>query len=445
MKIFVYNSLNDRLEQFVPLKENEVSIYICGPTVYNDPHLGNIRPVVVFDVLRRLFLFLGYEVTFVSNYTDIDDKIINQAQLEKTSESEISKRYIKEFEKVVDHIHALRPDISPKVTNYISEIITYIEYLIQKEAAYVVDGDVFFRVKSIQNYGELSNINVDDLISGARIEENLKKESPLDFILWKETKEGLAWDSPWSKGRPGWHTECCVMINSLFNDGRIDIHGGGFDLKFPHHENEIAQSKAHSDHKIANYWMHNGYITFGDTKMSKSLGNVVLAKDMLETYGGNTVRLLLLNAHYRAPLSLTDKVIQTAQIEWQKIQNTLNKLAVELQLNKIDLEENLNVEINEFIKALANDLNTPNALTHLYSLLKNINNTLRIKEKKYDQLKQLFFKLKEMFYVLGFAFDYPVLSKEDKEMYALYLQYKEEKNFVKSDELREVLIKKNIL
>ena len=340
MDVKLFNSLTNKLEIFVPLRMGEVSIYVCGPTVYNDAHIGNMRPVVVFDVLRRLFEYLGYRVVFVSNYTDVDDKIINRAIDEKTTEKDISTRYINEFKKIVAGINSLNPTISPRVTEHIPEIINYIENLIDKGAAYVIDGDVYFRINSISNYGELSNINIDDLISGSRVEENSKKESPLDFVLWKKTEVGINWDSRWSKGRPGWHTECCVMINSLFPDGRIDIHGGGFDLKFPHHENEIAQSKAHNHNAIATYWMHNGFINFGEDKMSKSLGNVILAKDAINKYGGSVIRLLLLATYYRAPLSLTDEVVETAQSEHSKIENTIRQLAVSLQLNNIALETN---------------------------------------------------------------------------------------------------------
>lgn len=445
MKVLLHNSLSNQREVFKPLKENEVSIYICGPTVYNDPHLGNIRPVVVFDVLKRLFQYLNYKVTFVSNYTDIDDKIIQQANLKKVTEEEITKYYIEAFKKVVEQINSYQPDISPRVTNYIPEIINYIGDLLKKDAAYEVTGDVFFRVSNIKNYGQLSNINVDDLLSGARIEENVKKESPLDFILWKKTNEGLNWDSPWSKGRPGWHTECCVIINSLFEDGKIDIHGGGFDLKFPHHENEIAQSKAHSGHLIANYWLHNGYITFDQTKMSKSLGNVILAKDLLEQYGGNVVRLLLLSTHYRAPLNITEEVIKTVQIEWQKIQNTLNQLSVILQMNNVSLDSNSNVDINDFVKEVADDLNTPNALTKLYAHLKIINTTLRQATFNKEDLLNYFSILKVMFEILGFSFKYPLLNEDDKNLYNEYLKLKSEKNFVESDRIRQILMEKNIL
>jgi len=445
MDVKLFNSLTNKLEIFVPLRMGEVSIYVCGPTVYNDAHIGNIRPVVVFDVLRRLFEYLGYRVVFVSNYTDVDDKIINRAIDEKTTEKDISTRYINEFKKIVAGINSLNPTISPRVTEHIPEIINYIENLIDKGAAYVIDGDVYFRINSISNYGELSNINIDDLISGSRVEENSKKESPLDFVLWKKTEVGINWDSRWSKGRPGWHTECCVMINSLFPDGRIDIHGGGFDLKFPHHENEIAQSKAHNHNAIATYWMHNGFINFGEDKMSKSLGNVILAKDAINKYGGSVIRLLLLATYYRAPLSLTDEVVETAQSEHSKIENTIRQLAVSLQLNNIALETNKKPDIGVFLSHLCDDLNTPNALTELFAIIKKANSALRQKQIDYSILKAFYLQLRDMLNILGIDIRIPLLSEDDKRLYADYLISKGDKNFAESDRLRQILIGKGIL
>ena len=255
MELKIYNSLTNKIELFKPMKEKEVSLYVCGPTVYNYVHIGNMRPVVVFDTLRRLLIYLGYKVKFVSNYTDVDDKIINRALELNIPENELTEFYIKAFEDDLEHINAMKPDITPRVTEYMPQIIKFIENLVELKAAYVIDGDVYFRVEKVKNYGQLSNAKIADLLVGARIEENSKKESPLDFTLWKHTDVGISWNSPWSKGRPGWHTECVVMINSLFENGHIDIHGGGFDLKFPHHENEIAQSQACNCHSIANYWM----------------------------------------------------------------------------------------------------------------------------------------------------------------------------------------------
>lgn len=445
MDIKIFNSLTDRIETFVPLKPNEVSMYVCGPTVYGDPHIGNLRPVVVFDVLRRLLIFFGYKVTFVSNYTDVDDKIINRAIAEKKSEEEISSHYIKAFNKVSSAVNALAPDVAPRVTEHISDIIRYIEELVAKEAAYVVDGDVYFRVSSIARYGELSNINIDDLISGARIEENSKKESPLDFVLWKKTTLGINWESRWSKGRPGWHTECCVMINSLFPEGKIDIHGGGFDLKFPHHENEIAQSKAHNGNSIATYWMHNGFINFGEDKMSKSLGNVVLAKDIIDKFGGNLVRLVLLGTYYRSPLTFSFEAMETAKTELEKIENSYCQLAVALQLKNIPLTNGPKPDVKTFLECLANDLNTPNAISELFAIIKKANAALRQKEGDYSLLQKLFSDLSAMFDVLGLKIEFPVLSDDDKKMHAEYLSQKAAKNFAESDRLRQILMGKHIL
>ncbi|MFA7110263.1 MAG: cysteine--tRNA ligase [Bacilli bacterium] len=445
MEVRIFNSLTDRIETFVPLKPREVSIYVCGPTVYSDPHIGNLRPVVVFDVLRRMFISLGYKVTFVSNFTDVDDKIINRAISEKKSEEEISNHYIQAFRNVAKAVHSLNPDVAPRVTEFIPDIIRYIEELIDKKAAYAVDGDVYFRVSSITNYGELSNINIDDLISGARIEENSKKESPLDFVLWKKTTIGINWESRWSRGRPGWHTECCVMINSLFPDGKIDIHGGGFDLKFPHHENEIAQSKAHNNNSIANYWMHNGFINFGEDKMSKSLGNVILAKDIIEKYNGNLIRLVLLGTYYRSPLTFTFEVMETAKIELEKIENSYRQLAVSLQLANFDLSEEQETDIPQFMEHLANDLNTPNAITELFAIIKKANGALRQSSLDYLVLRKLFSSIGAMLNILGILIDYPRLSKEDKHMYAEYLKYKNDKNYAESDRLRKILMAKHIL
>ena len=370
MKITFYNSLTNSLEEFKTVKPNEVSMYVCGPTVYNYPHIGNMRPVVVFDTLRRFLRYVGYKVTYVSNFTDVDDKIIKAAQKEGKTEKELTEFYIQEFLRVTKALGSEKPDITPKVTEYIQKIIAYIDNLVKIGAAYVVDGDVYFRVPLIKDYGSLSGINPDDLVVGARIEENSKKESPLDFALWKTTDEGIKWDSPWGKGRPGWHTECCVMIDTIFPNQEIDIHGGGYDLKFPHHENEIAQTEATHHHKIAHYWMHNGFINFGNEKMSKSLGNVVYAKDMIEKYGGAVTRLVILNAHYRQPVNYTDETVNAAIQEVNKMQMAYKQMALQLQVNNINLDEGKPVYIEKFVESLADDLNTANALAELYNLIK---------------------------------------------------------------------------
>ena len=445
MKITFYNSLTNSLEEFKPLKDGQVSMYVCGPTVYNYPHIGNMRPVVVFDTLRRFLSYVGYKVTYVSNFTDVDDKIIKAAQNEGKSEKELTEFYINEFLKVTRAIGSEKPTITPKVTEYIQKIIAYVAKLVELGAAYVVDGDVYFRVSKIKDYGALSGINTDDLIAGARVEENTKKESPLDFALWKTTDVGIKWDSPWGQGRPGWHTECCVMIDTIFPEHFIDIHGGGYDLKFPHHENEIAQAEAMHGNKIARYWMHNAFINFGNEKMSKSLGNVVYAKDMIDKYGGAVTRLVILNAHYRQPVNFTDETVNAAIQEINKMSMAYKQMALQLQANNIKIEEGKPVFIEKFVEALADDLNTANALAELYNLIKESNQTIRTREIDFAKLNNQFKTLTDMFFVLGLNIEYVKMGVEDKDLYNQYLAAKQEKNFAKSDEIRQILIQKGIM
>ena len=445
MALKFYNSLSNSLEDFKTLEDKKVSMYVCGPTVYNYPHIGNMRPVVVFDTLRRFLTYIGYDVTYVSNYTDVDDKIIKAAKQEGKSEKELTDFYIKEFEKTVKGIGSQIPSITPRVTEYIDKIIAYIDNLVKIGAAYEKDGDVYFRVEKIKDYGALSGINVEDLRVGARVEENSQKESPLDFALWKKTDEGIKWDSPWGKGRPGWHTECCVMIDTIFPRHYIDIHGGGYDLKFPHHENEIAQSEATHGNKIAHYWMHNAFINFGNEKMSKSLGNVVYAKDMIAQYGGPVTRLVILNAHYRQPVNFTDETVKEAEQVILRMQMAYKQAALKLQSNNIDLNEGKPLFINKFLEALANDLNTSNALAELYNILKDINQHIRSKETDFVLLNNLFKTLTDMFYVLGLDINYVKFDDEISSLYKEYLLSKENKDFAKSDEIRKILIEKGVM
>ena len=445
MEIKLYNSLTNKIEEFHPLKEGEVSMYVCGPTVYNYPHIGNMRPVVVFDTLRRFLTYIGYNVTYVSNFTDVDDKIINEAIKQNKSEKELTEFYINEFKKTTKAIGSQIPSITPKVTEYIPDIINYIDNLVKIGAAYVVDGDVYFRVPKIKDYGALSGINVDDLQVGARIEENSQKESPLDFALWKKTDKGINWPSPWGNGRPGWHTECTVMIDKIFPSHYIDIHGGGYDLKFPHHENEIAQSEATHGNKIAKLWMHNAFINFGNEKMSKSLGNVVYAKDLIAQVGGAVTRLVILSAHYRQPVNFTEETVNAAVSEIQKMKMVNKQMALKLQASDIDLDSGKPTYINEFLNALADDLNTANALTELYNVIKLANQEIRVREFDKEKLLNLFKSINDMFYVLGLDIGYVKMNESDKKLYQNYLKSKENKEFELSDKLRQELIEKGIM
>lgn len=445
--VMIYNSLGNKLEEFHPIREGKVSFYVCGPTVYNSPHIGNMRPVIVFDAWRRLFMKLGYDVTFVSNYTDVDDKIINRAKALGISEKELTESVIEEFRGLVDAVGSLQPDITPKPTVYMEQMIKYIDDLVENGCAYESAGDVYFKVDSVEGYGDLSGNTPESLNSGARIEVNSQKQSPLDFALWKKTDEGIKWNTPWSAGRPGWHTECCVMIASIFADqgGLIDIHGGGFDLKFPHHENEMAQSRAHNHNKLANYWIHNGFINIDNEKMSKSLGNVLLAKDVVAKFGGMPFRLMVLNTHYRAPLSFTEETIAEAEKNYQKITMAYKSLAVKLQLEGIGLEPKSVEGVDAFFDELCSDLNTPNAISVLYAEIKNANTLLRARPLNLDELKASFDRLTLYLDTLGITAPYPVIDEEGKALYGEYLDAKARKDFARSDELRASLIEKGIL
>ena len=358
----LFNTLTNKKEEFKPIEEGKVSIYICGPTVYNHAHIGNARPMIVFDVLRRTFEYLGNDVTFVSNYTDVDDKIIKAAKAEGITEKELTDKYIKAYEDVRAGLNIEDPTYKPRVTETMPEIIDFIQALIDKGYAYEVDGDVYFRVTKVKEYGMLSGIKVEDLIAGASdrtlSEDDKKKESTTDFALWKKTNEGIQFDTPWSKGRPGWHTECVVMINKLFKDGKIDSHGGGQDLKFPHHENEIAQSMAYNGHPIANYWMHNQMINIDGEKMSKSLGNVLWAKDLIVEFGCNVFKWLMLSTHYRNPLNMTDDVIAGVRKEVSKVENATKNASLYLQVNHVLAHDYKKGTVDAMVNALEDDLNT---------------------------------------------------------------------------------------
>ena len=443
MNIRFYNSLTNKVEEFKPIKEKEVSIYVCGPTVYNDPHIGNMRPVVFFDTFRKFLEEVGYQVKYVSNYTDVDDKIIKKAIEEKKSEKEITTFFINEYEKCLSALNVAKAYENPKVTEYMPSIISYINGLVEKGAAYVNDGEVFFDVTKDKKYGELSKINVEDLISGARVEQNSKKENPLDFLLWKNTNEGIKWESPWCLGRPGWHTECCVMIDTIFK-GMIDIHGGGIDLKFPHHENEIAQAEAMHENHIANYWLHTAMMDIKGEKMSKSLGNVILAKDAIKEYGADTIRLLLLNCDYRSVINFSDETIKDASSIVQKLSMVYKQLNLLLNVEKVELN-GVSEKIKPFLDSLANDINLPNAVTNLLDVIKEANIELRKKEKNIDLLKEDFYALTKMSYILGLHFAPLKLNDTDLNLYQNYLDAKSQRDFERSDILRKELIEKGIL
>lgn len=443
----VFNTLTNKKEEFIPIREGEVSIYVCGPTVYNHAHIGNSRPMIVFDVLRRTFEYLGYKVTFVSNFTDVDDKIIKAAKEEGITEKELTDKYIKAYEDIRRGLNLLFPTYAPRVTETMEPIIQFIQNLVDTGYAYEVDGDVYFRVPKIKEYGMLSGIKIEDLIAGAseRVDENDKKESSTDFALWKKTDEGIQFESPWSKGRPGWHTECVVMINDIFDEGRIDIHGGGQDLKFPHHENEIAQSMACHHHPIANVWMHNQMINIDNQKMSKSLGNVLWAKDLLKELGCNVYKWLMLSTHYRNPLNFTDEVLKNVKKEVVKVENILKQASLYLQVHHCLGDDYCKESVDQMVEALSDDLNTSLALTQILGQVKVLNQLMRTKDKDNEQISKGYQTLIHMLDTMGFIHDTKVLDDDEINLYNQWMEEKSKKNFEKADELRTQLQDKGII
>ena len=437
MEIKLYNSLSKKLEVFVPLKDNIVTMYVCGPTVYNHMHIGNGRPVVFFDSVRRYFEALGYTVLYVSNFTDIDDKIIKKAKEENVTEDVISNKYIEAYLDLVKKLNCKPNYLNPKVTECMDDIVTFIEKLVDKNHAYTKGNDTFFRVKSVDNYGQLSGQKTDDLNHGSRIDVDSLKEDPSDFILWKKTSdEGIKWHSCLGDGRPGWHTECVVMIDKIFG-GMIDIHGGGNDLKFPHHENEIAQSVALHNHPIAKYWLHNARVDLNGEKMSKSLGNVIWLKDLVNEYGANAYRLMILSSGYRQSIGYSNELIIKFQKEWEKIERVFVSLYRKLELaSAFNLGNVLEEKLTNFYQSISNDFNFANGITSIYEINKEINKELRA-NSDLTTLDSLYQTLSKMLDVLGLVVDIKPLSDSEKELVNKWIQARAEKNFELADTLRQ--------
>lgn len=434
----IYNSLTDKLEEFKPIEKGKIKMYVCGPTVYNYVHIGNMRPAITFDMVYNYFKYLGYDVKYASNFTDVNPKIINAAKELGITEREVADKFIEAYLNDLKSFNCGEIDYRPRVINHMEDIYNFITKLIEKDMAYVVDGDVYFRVSKVKDYGMLSNQDIEELRSGARVEVDEKKESPLDFALWRRTEDGEQFKSPWGMGIPGWHTECVVMINSIFGS-KIDIHGGGVDLKFPHHENEIAQSVALNDNYLANYWMHNGHINLDGEKMSKSLGNFILAKDFIKEHDANTVKLALFKTHYRLPLNFTDEVFKEAQVLDEKIYNALKQANLVIQVNSLNVGEiKEDKKINEIMDE---DFNTPNLITYLIDLIKDLNVALR----NNSNIEEIYDKIMLVNQILGLKYDLYVMSEEDKELYSKWLDYRKNKDFNKADELRTILAERNIL
>lgn len=436
----IYNSLTDKIEEFKSIKENEVTMYVCGPTVYNYVHIGNMRPVITFDMVYNYFKYLGYKVTYASNFTDINPKIIAMAKELGITEREVADKFIDAYLKDLENYNCSKIDKRPTVIEHLNDIFTFIEKLIEKDYAYEKDGDVYFRVNKIKDYGILSNQNISELEAGSRVEIDDKKEDPLDFALWRKTTEGEQFDSPWGKGIPGWHTECVVMINSIFGK-KIDIHGGGVDLKFPHHENEIAQSMALNNNHLANYWMHNGHINVDGEKMSKSLGNFILAKDFIKMHDANIIKIALFKTHYRLPLNFTDDLFKEADNINNKIYNALKAAKLLLVLNDAHLI-NSTVKDQKFEEYMNDDFNTPNVITYLLDLLKEMNIEIR---QKGENVLLLYNKILVITNILGLVYNLPEITKEDIDNYNKWQEYRNLKDFENADIYRNKLIEKNII
>lgn len=436
----IYNSLTDKIEEFKSIKENEVTMYVCGPTVYNYVHIGNMRPVITFDMVYNYFKYLGYKVTYASNFTDINPKIIAMAKELGITEREVADKFIDAYLKDLENYNCSKIDKRPTVIEHLNDIFTFIEKLIEKDYAYEKDGDVYFRVNKIKDYGILSNQNISELEAGSRVEIDDKKEDPLDFALWRKTTEGEQFDSPWGKGIPGWHTECVVMINSIFGK-KIDIHGGGVDLKFPHHENEIAQSMALNNNHLANYWMHNGHINVDGEKMSKSLGNFILAKDFIKMHDANIIKIALFKTHYRLPLNFTDDLFKEAYNINNKIYNALKAAKLLLVLNDAHLI-NSTAKDQKFEEYMNDDFNTPNVITYLLDLLKEMNIEIR---QKGENVLLLYNKILVITNILGLVYNLPEITKEDIDNYNKWQEYRNLKDFENADIYRNKLIEKNII
>ncbi|MBU6997008.1 MAG: cysteine--tRNA ligase [Theionarchaea archaeon] len=383
MSLNVYNTLTNQKEEFRPLEKNKVRMYVCGPTVYDKCHIGHARCYVAFDVIRRYLEYCGHDVTFVENFTDVDDKIIKKSNETGEDPFEIAERNIKDYFRDMDALNVQRADLYPRATKHVADMIAFIERLLEKGYAYVADGDVYFSVEKVADYGKLSGVNIEQMKAGARIAVDEKKRDPLDFALWKKAKEGEpSWESPWGEGRPGWHIECSTMTLKHLGE-TLDIHGGGQDLIFPHHENEIAQSEAYSGKQFVRYWLHNGFVTIREEKMSKSLGNIVAVGDLLQQYSPETLRYFLVASHYRKPIDFDEAVLEESRKAVTRLLNTVDLVKGALQGGPTGESFSVKEYRERFQEAMDDDFNTPGALSVLFELVRDTNR--RIEEKNIDR------------------------------------------------------------
>lgn len=454
MKIF--NTLTRRKEEFVPLTPGQVKMYVCGPTVYNLIHIGNARPMIVFDTVRRYFEYKGYDVQYVSNFTDVDDKIIKKANEEGVTATEIAERYIKECKQDMEALNIKPATHQPRATEEIGGMIKMIQTLIKKGHAYEVDGTVYFKTRSFKDYGKLSKKNIDDLEAGHReikVTGEEGKEDPLDFVLWKPKKEGeIAWDSPWGEGRPGWHIECSEMSKKYIGD-TIDIHAGGEDLIFPHHENEIAQSEACNGEKFANYWMHNGFLNINNKKMSKSAGNFFTVREIGEKYPLQVIRFFMLSAHYRTPLNFSDTLVESAKTGLDRILTAIDlcrEMAAKEETGSLSKEEtehfaNIEVLVKKFEDAMEDDFNTADAVSAIFEIVRESNST--VKDFSADYAKKILKVLEDLCSVLGIETtkEEEIIDEEIEKLIEERQAARKNKDFARADEIRDQLLEQGIV
>lgn len=466
MGIRVYNTLTKKKETFVPAQKGKVGIYVCGPTVYDSCHIGHARSVVVFDVIVRYFRSRDYEVTYIRNFTDVDDKIIRRANEVGMDTKALAEKYISEFYRDMDALHVHRADYEPRVTEHIDEIIDIVKKLVEKSYAYEVDGDVYFNVEKCEAYGKLSGRNLEDMIAGIRVKVNEKKNNPFDFALWKSAKPGEPfWSSPWGNGRPGWHIECSAM-SEKFLGVTFDIHGGGKDLIFPHHENEIAQSESASGKTFATYWMHNGFVNINNEKMSKSLGNFLVIRDILESYHPESVRLFLLSNHYRSPIDFSDQNMNESERALDKLYAALQRAEDHTPSQKIGGTSGDGPLWAEFSEAMDDDFNTAKGIGTLFGAAKKINRVLDetrepISPDDEIELISIVNDMKKIGEVLGVLTESSELYFSNKKtsaarenkidpvaveaLIAERTAARNEKNWAKADEIRDKLEQMNVL
>lgn len=454
----LYNTLTKQKEEFVPLKEGKVSMYVCGPTVYNLIHIGNARPIIVFDTVRRYFEYKGYEVSYVSNFTDVDDKIIKKANEEGVTCQEITTRYIDEYFNDTRDLNIKPATIHPRATQEIDGMIDMIQTLIEKGHAYAKGGHVYFRTRSFEAYGKLSKKNIDELESGARIAVNEDKEDPLDFVLWKPKKEGeIAWDSPWGEGRPGWHIECSVMSKKYLGD-QIDIHAGGEDLVFPHHENEIAQSEACNGKEFAKYWMHNAFLNIDNKKMSKSEGNFFLVRDITDQYSAAVLRFFMLSVHYRSPINFSRDIMEASRNGLTRIQTAVSQLKFHLEAAKaagnadtMTEEEAKAFEAYEALKekyetAMEDDFNTADAISCIFEMVK-LSNTNITSQNTVAYIEKVLEMIVMLCDILGLEAEVKeeLLDADIEQLIEERQAARKNKDFKRADEIRNTLLEKGII